>query len=188
MQRIAEHHAFHQRDADGDWKRNGESDDLNARDQQHVCDIEDESAQRCVEKVDVVGCVEVCQEGIGIAGAAAHRKSEHEGYEEDAQTVVPVIKFEAIILRPFEGICEGAPADGAEDSHQKCNVKRGWNKHAAKAPARDCLDRLSFVREASHYALRDGNLEIAGHHTSYRRLRINAVFKRLGREVEGERQ
>ncbi len=119
------------------------------RDQQHVCDVEDEAAQRCVEKVDVVGCMEVCQEGVRIAGAAAHRKSEHKGYEEDAQTVVPIIEFEAIVLCPFEGICEGAPADGAEDSHQKCNLKGGWNKHAAKLRLAIALDGLSFVREAA---------------------------------------
>ena len=126
---VAEDNAFDQRDADGDGKGDGEADDLDACNEEYVGDIEDEAADRGVEEVDVVGGVDVCEEGSWAAGVAAHGEGEQQGDEEDAEPVVPVVKLETIVARAFEGVGKGAPADGAEDGHEQGGGEGGWDKH-----------------------------------------------------------
>src|SRR5206468_3797415 len=64
LQRIAQDHAFDQRNADGDREGNSQADDLNASQQQHVGDVEYESADGRVQKIGARGGVQIDKESF----------------------------------------------------------------------------------------------------------------------------
>src|SRR5579863_953656 len=123
LQFVAQRHADHQRDPYGNGECNRQSRHVDSRDQQQIRQIENRAARERGSHVRAARRVNIFNKGKRPAVNAAHGQREDQRNQENADGVVPVEKFEAVILHAFVSVGPRAPADGAGDDHQQRDGK-----------------------------------------------------------------
>src|SRR5579884_1297896 len=77
--------------------------------------------------------MDVVQKAVGIVTCAAHRESENEGDQEDADGVVPIKELEAIVLDALVGVGPRTPADSTDGHHQQGNCTTVRREHGSSS-------------------------------------------------------
>ena len=110
MDEVAHDCAFDQGNTDRKRKGNRQADHLNGSDKQHVGNVENETAERCIQQCAACGLMQVADEAERPMIRRAERKRIDQRRGKDTEAVVPVIELKAVTFRELKRICETIPS------------------------------------------------------------------------------
>src|SRR5580692_984404 len=98
----------------------------------------------------MIGGTNVVQKTRRVVSRTAQRERAHQRNQKNADRIIPIKKFKAIILHALECIGPRSPADRAGDRHQQRDCKIRWRKHRGSliwqlvSPRKAGVNRLAF--------------------------------------------
>ena len=146
LQNITQNYTDHESNPDGHWKRNGQASHINRGDQKEVGQIENRSPYHCGNDIRTVSGVNIVEETVGVIRGASHGEGENQGNQENADGIVPIEKFETIILDALVGVGPRTPADGAGNHHDERNAQTMRCKHLLVKDQRSLASRIVGVK------------------------------------------
>src|SRR3954467_15957556 len=121
-QRVVQENSNHQRQANPYWKRHCQSGNIDRRDQQQVCHVENRAGCNCILNVRRVRLLQVVHECQRSAASAAESKSPNNTAQQNSNHVVPIKKLERVTSSQFHRVRPRAPTNHARSHERERNT------------------------------------------------------------------
>src|SRR3954469_24160673 len=119
---LVQENSNHQRQANPYWERHCQSGNIDRRDQQQVCHVENRAGCNCILNVRRVRLLQVVYECQRSAASAAESKSPNNTAQQNSNHVVPIKKLERVTSSQFHRVRPRAPTNHAGDHERERNT------------------------------------------------------------------